>query len=388
MKKHWIKIYLLFSSIVCFFVCLICSLSFFNLSISSEKTKYNFESIYQNTTIDFVIPAPSFEQTANLDNKSEYGIKYVTPYYSTSTNLTINNKSEKANVLIFDDANKIEQTPYCKKRLLSGSHSKEESFAIAGKDFCKKYECNAGNTVSLTIDNVVITCKISGMAEKNTLMNNPAIALFIPNSLSKQLADKKIRYSGAYVESSDQTVCYNYLCNDYKPLSRLKDISEFNGNVDAYNKHVEVFNETNWAPEITNMGANYNALKVKYDNIPNNNIRNTIISSFLFFAAVFAFNLIILLIPSEKKFFKEGIAKKAVTQKNIKSHYLFGDLFQFVITLLVFLLSNLIVVLISDSLYIFANIALYMFMPLAGMVIALLAIVIVDLIFIKKTYGK
>ena len=58
-------------------------------AISSLSEKYDFESTYTNTTIDFIIPSPNDQQIAELEQSAETGISVIVPYYTTDASVSI-----------------------------------------------------------------------------------------------------------------------------------------------------------------------------------------------------------------------------------------------------------------------------------------------------------
>ena len=279
MNKHWTKHFLLFSSIVVVGVSLVSSFVFSNNSVDASIKKENFESIYLKTEIDFVIPSPSFAQVSELEsNSANNSIEKVTPYYSFSTDIVANNKTIKVPLVILDDYSKVNYSPYCSNRMLKGEMANEDFTAMVDYDAAEQYHLGIGDKINLNLNNINCSFSISGLTHNNTLLTEPSICLIIPNTLSGEI-NNEFRYSGAYVKSKDIDKCYRFLCNEYKPLGRLKTLEDFGGDIVAYERHVDVFNSTNWAPEITNLKENYSTLSVKYSGIESQIITNSILPS-------------------------------------------------------------------------------------------------------------
>lgn len=119
-SKRWLFSYLFVGSLVSIVLSLTCLFSLYKPSLVSSFEKYDFESIYQNTPIDFIVPSPSFEQIEELE-KADNGIEKVTPYYSFSMEVKNGTQSFKSNALIFDDSNKLGFTPYDEARIIKGN---------------------------------------------------------------------------------------------------------------------------------------------------------------------------------------------------------------------------------------------------------------------------
>ena len=178
-------------------------------------------------------------------------------------------------------------------------------------------------------------------------------------------------------KSKDIDKCYRFLCNEYKPLGRLKTLEDFGGDTVAYERHVDVFNSTNWGPEITNLKENYSALSVKYSGIESQIITNFIL------VLVVGFNTLISMLPSEKKYFKELLSKKSFKIQDVKKHYLLGNLYEFVIGEVLLLLIPFLLILSKNAMY-FINILPFVIVPALALFIAELISISIELFAIKK----
>lgn len=328
MKKKWAKYYFLLGSVIAIVLALICSFAFVQSNVNQLEDKHTFESIYTETKIDFIIPSPSFTQISELESAGT-GIKTVTPYYETATAVDVNGKKANGTTLLFPDVSKAGTTPYCASRITSGETAISAMTAVVDKDFANKNQCKIGDTVKISIGGTEMTFTVSAISVKNTYYENGSIALFLNEENASKLVGENVRFSAAYVEAADEAVCENYLKNDYKPLGRLKDKAEF-ASEDAYNQHVENFNNADWSKEITNCKENYATLSVKYANVDTSAKRNLVIAAALVLLAIVIFNAVLLKATDLTQMMREYLIKKGGTQRQIASFYNGGIVFNFV----------------------------------------------------------
>lgn len=124
MTKKWIKYYLFIGAFIMLILVLAGSFLFVKDNISQAEQKRTFESIYVDTTIDFIVPSPSIQQANELESDANTGIEVFTPYYETSSGVSINGSVvNKGAILLFPSAEKLEYSPYTSKRVLQGSDS-------------------------------------------------------------------------------------------------------------------------------------------------------------------------------------------------------------------------------------------------------------------------
>jgi len=318
MKKKQFKCYLLLGTIVMLVLATLCSATFIQTNLRRTAEKESFESAF-NVAIDFIIPAPSFSQVEELEQNSAYGIDAVTPYFETTTAVALNGKNANGTALIFPDAHKMQYTPYCCERIVSGSTQYTGGTAIIDQKYAEQNGCSIGDVATIVIANHEYNFQVVSISEAN-ISYSGTIALILTDSDIGQLQNDGIRYSAAYVYASDFVACKNYLTSEYLPLGRLKDRAEFS-NDDTYNQHVQNFEDADWSKEVTNCRANYEALKVKYDDVNSSVITNIAIMSAIIVIVVVVFNSVLLKHDSMKKFMRLFLVKKSGTKDNIKSFY-------------------------------------------------------------------
>ena len=135
MKKKKAKCYLLLGTVLMLAVACICAFAFVKTNLNQAAEKKEFESIYKETGIDFIIPAPSYAQVGELESDGNNGIEAVIPYYETESSTKINGSSAKGTTLIFPDASKMNYTPYNAVRIISGEKALQTGKAVVDNQF-------------------------------------------------------------------------------------------------------------------------------------------------------------------------------------------------------------------------------------------------------------
>ena len=304
----------------------ICSFAFVKSNIQQIQDKRTFESIYMDTTIDFIVPSPSDSQILEIEQNKKAWIKAVTPYYETASSIKINENNSKGIVIIVPDAEKIQYTPYGSSRIISGGIDIKAGDALADRAFASNNDCGIGDTVQLSILDRDYIFEIKSITENNTYYNDGTIAVVLSDEQAAQLQSDGIKYSAAYVFASDYEKCRTYLYNEYKPYGRLKDASDFDSE-ELYNQHVQNFEAADWTKEITNCKDNYSSLSVKYENVEAGIYRNMVIAAIIIFLTVIIFNSVLLRQENLKKSFQGFLIKKSGTKAEIKSFYRKGITF-------------------------------------------------------------
>lgn len=308
---------MLLVSCLCFFV-------FVKGNLEQAAKKASFESIYVNTTIDYIVPGPSNTQVDELESSERNGIRSVTPYYETKIAIDINGRSVKNGTsLLFPSAEKMNYTPYGCARIINGATGVKGGDAVVDQAYLDKVRCRIGDIVSISIGAREYFFKITSVAETNTYYNNGTIALILTEDVAHQLQESGIKYSAAYISANDVSACETYLYSEYKPLSRLKDRSEFDSEA-VYNQHLQNFNDADWSKEITNCQKNYKILSVRYENVQTGIWTNILIMAIIVGFVIVVFNTVLLTNRGMKSFMKAFLIKKSRTKDVVKAFYRFG----------------------------------------------------------------
>ena len=344
MKKKHNQCYLLLGTITMLLVSFLCSFIFVKGNLERAARKSSFESIYTDTTIDYIVPGPSNSQIDELESTDGNGIKTVTPYYETTATVDVNGKAANGTAILFPFAEKMQYTPYGPSRIASGIAELSGGDAVVDQRYVDRNGCAIGDSVSISIAGQDYTFKIASIAEANTYYTNGTIALILSEDVASQLEDAGLRYSAAYISADYVEACEAYLYSEYKPLSRLKELSEFD-NEDVYNQHLQDFNEADWSKEITNCQENYKALSVKYENVQAGIWINILIMTVIVAVVIIVYNTILLTNSGVKSFMRAFLVKKSGTKDAVKGFYRSG-------------------IIMNTIVFCIVNIALYIFLTL------------------------
>ena len=323
MKKKRNQCYLLLGTLIMLLVSGLCSFVFVKGNLEQAAKKNSFESIYENTAIDYIVPGPSNSQIDELESTERNGIKVVTPYYETTMAIDINGRSVTGTSILFPYAEKMKYTPYGSARVINGDSELKGGDAVVDQTYLDKVGCRIGDSVIINIVGQECSFKITNVAETNIYYNNGTIALVLTEDAAHQLEEAGIKYSAAYISADDVAACETYLYSEYKPLSRLKDRSEFDSE-DTYTQHLQHFNEADWSKEITNCRENYKVLSVKYDNVQRGIWINIIVMVIIVAFVIIVFNAVLLTNNGVKIFMKAFLVKKSGTKDAVKAFYRSG----------------------------------------------------------------
>ena len=326
MGKKWLINYFVIGTALIVLVSLISVLAFVNPNLKKSAEKHVFDSMYQDTSIDFVVPSPSNEQISEEESNPNNGIKTVTPFFSTNLSYEAGNREISSDIILFPNAEKINKTPYCSKRIIAGNSELSSGDAVVDQTFANKYSVSIGDQVSLVIKDLRLNFTITSISEDNLLFDKGSIAVVLQPIDTQTLLSEGATYSAAYVEAENYNTCANYLMNEYKPYGRLKPSSAFSSE-DSYNQHYENFMSANWSKEITNFASNYDSLKVKYANYESTIQVNRIIVSALIGLVLFIYQLITLSNPGLKKFIQIYLVKKNGLVSKVSSFFVSGVIY-------------------------------------------------------------
>lgn len=326
MAKKWIKHYLFLGTILMVIVALVSSLALISTNLRKTQEKHEFMSMYEDTSIDFIVPSPSYDQVYEEENNSSNGIGVMTPYFSTTTDVLIAGNRMNTEVLMFPNVEKIEQTPYCSSRIIDGDPELSAGDAVVDQDFIERHGVAIGDSVKISIRDTEICFTITCISENNLLEDEGSIAVILDADTVQMFMADNMTYTAAYVEADDYGVCKDYLISMYKPYGRLKPASDFSSE-DVYNNHVEDFLNADWSKEITNFADNYDSLKVKYANYDSACMVNRVISAVLAGLAIFVYQVVLLGNQSLKKFMRNYLVKKNGSVTKVANFFSSGVLY-------------------------------------------------------------
>ena len=326
MGKKWLKYYFLIGTALIVLVSLVSVFAFINSNLKKSANKHVFDSMYQDTNIDFIVPSPSKEQVNDEESNPNNGIYTVTPYFLTNLSYKVGDKKISSDVILFPNGEKTENTPYCSTRITDGNSILSSGDAVVDQSFARKYGVSIGERVSLSIMDLQLEFTITSISEDNLLFDDGSIAVVLHEMDAQKLLSEGASYSAAYVKADNYNTCANYLMNEYKPYGRLKPASSFASD-DTYNQHYENFMNADWSKEITDFASNYDSLKIKYTNYESSIQFNRIIISVLIGLLIFVYQLIVLGNPGLKKYIQLYLVKKNGLVSKVSSFFVSGVIY-------------------------------------------------------------
>lgn len=334
MNKKWVKHYLFIGTVLVVIIAVISSFAFIAPNLRKTQEKHEFDSMYEDTSIDFIVPSPSYEQVDQEEQDASNGIGVLTPFFSTTTDVRIDGNRVNVEVLMFPDASKMNHTPYCADRIVQGASELNPGDAVVDQNFISRNGGAIGDEVVISIREYELSYTIVSISENNLLEDEGSIAVVLDPSDVQQFVDDQMTYTAAYVEADNYSVCKNYLDNDYKPYGRLKPASAFSSD-DVYNEHYDNFMNADWSKEITNFADNYDALKVKYANYESSFKVNLVIASSLVGIALFVYQLVVLGNQTLKKFMQNYLVKKNGIVSKVSNFFVSGVVFMLCIYIVI-----------------------------------------------------
>lgn len=311
MTSYWIRHRALLSILRSAVIAFIAVLLFVFPFILQTAENYNSQSVYKNTSIDFIAPEPSFEQINELPGNN--GIDKVFPFFMTKTSVTAGEKSRTTTVLLSDRFENVDITMYNDKRIIKQSESDFDTPILVDRQFCKGTSTDIGDTISFSIGDTTAEYKICAIYETNSIYENGAILAPISSEQKETIVQKSQNngYSGMYISANDYNACQAYLTKDYRPLGRLKDRDRFDSD-EQYQLHYNAVMESGYANEITDFRVRENSLDKKVSPIM------IWIGTALSAVLIIAFNAVMAKRGSEKGYFTKHCIPNG---QNVKPYY-------------------------------------------------------------------
>jgi len=277
-------------------------------------------SLYENEKLNFDVPSPSYDQVSQLENESF--ITSVFPYFYTKTNLSVDGKTRETNLFFSDAFDKLEQTMYCKSRVIETADQSYSNPVLVDYQFVQDTGARIGSTVSVTLGSSRIDFQVSGIYETNIYYDGGAVMAKWEGAQKDAVMaiSPRTAYSGAYIQATDYQQCKNYLETQYKPYGRLKDRSEF-ATQEAYDIHYNAFMSSNYANEITDFSVRGQESLSKAKAKENSANLYTIIPYIVIAVILIMYNLLMWLRKSERCYFSK---RKVSGGGNAVVYYLFS----------------------------------------------------------------
>lgn len=304
MFKYWAKNRILFDILLPIILVVVAVFAFIvPMFINLGEARLN-TSLYENEKLNFDIPSPSYDQVSLLEN--ETFIESVFPYFYTKVNLYVDGKARQTNLFFSDAFDKLDQTMYCKSRLIETAKQDFSNPILVDYQFVQDTGVKIGSTISVSFGTDKIDFQVYAIYETNVYYDGGAVMAKWEGSQKEAIMalSPRLVYSGAYVQATDYQQCKNYFEKEYKPYGRLKDRSDFDTQ-EAYDIHYNAFMSANYANEITDFsdrGQEAFATAKSKKNIAN---LYTILPHIIMAVVLIVYNLFMWFRKSERGYFSK-----------------------------------------------------------------------------------
>lgn len=259
MAGYWLRHRLAQTLIFGLILGIIAGLLFAYPSIQGQAERYNSQSVYKNSDIDFIVPEPSFEQVRDLPGT--HGIDEAFPFLMTKTEVSVNGRSRTTNVLLSDLFQNVDMTMYSPARLIEQSSVNIDKPILVDWQFCHDTSAAIGDVVTILIGGTPVDYTISAIYETNNVYDGGAILAPMGDELMNAIMEQSNNsgYSGMYISADDYNACQSYLTTEYRPLGRLKSPDQFESD-SQYQVHYDAIMSSGYANEITDFRVRESAL--------------------------------------------------------------------------------------------------------------------------------
>ena len=259
MAGYWFRHRLAQTLVLGLALAIIAGLLFAYPCILGQAERYNSQSVYKNSEIDFIVPEPSFEQVRDLPGT--HGIDRVFPFLMTKTEVSVNGRSRTTTVLLSDLFQNVDMTMYSPARLIKQSSAGINRPILVDWQFCHDMSARIGDIVSIMIGATPVDYTITAIYETNNIYDGGAILAPLGDELLNAIMEQSSNsgYSGMYVKANDYAACQAYLTTEYRPLGRLKSAEQFE-NEAQYQVHYDAIMSAGYANEITDFRVRESSL--------------------------------------------------------------------------------------------------------------------------------
>ena len=304
MLKYWAKNRILFDILLPIILVVVVAFAFIVPMFNSLGEARLNASLYENEKLNFDIPSPSYDQVSQLED--ENFIESVFPYFYTKVNLYVDGKARQTNLFFSDSFDKLDQTMYCKSRLIETAKQDFSNPILVDYQFVQDTGVKIGSTISVSFGTDKIDFQVYAIYETNVYYDGGAAMAKWEGSQKEAIMalSPRLVYSGAYVQAADHQQCKNYFEKEYKPYGRLKDRSDF-ATQEAYDIHYNAFMSANYANEITDFsvkGQEAFAMVKSKDTIAK---LYTILPYIIIAVVLIVYNLLMWLRKSERGYFSK-----------------------------------------------------------------------------------
>ena len=294
MFKYWLKHRAPLSALLSIVMTAFLLFGFVSPFLNTHAENRTRLSVYENSKIDYDIPQPTKEQLKEISDMPF--VTSVFGYYYTESLLEVAGKSVLTKILFSEDLDALEYTMYTSARMIEESAIPYDNPAYVDYAFAKENGVKLGDILKLNN----IEFQIGRIYETNSYYTS---AIFIPlvGEQKEFIESNSTSYSGAFLSVNDISQAEKYL-NDYKPMGRLKNRSQFQSDVE-YELHHEQWEKNSYANEITYFATRKNEISIK-SSLP------VWVGSAIVLVIILFFNIMAFQSKMEKGYFK---AKKTKT---------------------------------------------------------------------------
>lgn len=382
MFKYWLKNRFIVETLTFILSLTVNTIFFFSNSVSNLSLSYDAISLYKELNIDFNVPSPGKLQIQDLENLTH--IDDVIPYYSTSKTVAFGLESlANVNVLFFDNFNQNDLTMYNEARLIETASRQFENPLIVDFRFINQTGLAIEDEVIIEFGNIYTTFNIQSIYETNTYYNtNVVLGLWkgSQKNNTELFLGKPLGFSGAYINSNNLTATQLFLQNEYKPLGRLRERSEFDTE-ESYQIHYDNFYSTNYSNEISNFDNLFIDKSIRSNNYLLISYTNLYVGLLILILLQAFFTINFISRKSEFKYFKTLIN----IGKNPKPYFFYSLLIEGVFSIIFsFLLFNYLFINLNS--YLPLQLKFSLFAPiLIGLIIYHLVVFVISNRFISKS---
>lgn len=222
------------------FFCLMAATSFFYKSYNDVKGLFNIGE----TEVDYIIQAPSVEQTSEISNLSH--VDKIIPYYYRSVNVSARKGNVASTLFIIESEAEIDYTTFSKPLLIkTGSGSYQNPLFIT-EDFAKIANINVDETIEIPVDGTNVSFVVAGIYKSD--YRRIGGSLLAINEGDVAVALKSNKYGGAFVGSNNLAESDAYFKNVYIPMGDLRLRDEFESEK-AYQTYLETRDQSDSTKE-------------------------------------------------------------------------------------------------------------------------------------------
>lgn len=230
----------------------ISSISIYPL-LEKQNDLYHENSIFEQTTFDFLVPQPSDSQIDDFISSDDYS--KVVPFYMFKSDLEANDHLIEYNLILIENFDDLKDTPYTDERAIIKEDLSATSIAI-DYTFSKLANVGIGDKVQINLSSSSqIELTVDAIYENNNSIFESAIVALFDGEIkdfivSSRGEDNPLSYHGAYLTAVDQELAWQGLSN-YQPLASLRSRDEFTSDL-AYQTYLDLFNTTDYTTQIYN----------------------------------------------------------------------------------------------------------------------------------------